>query len=73
MAKCRHIKQICFESELVDYTEDFKFRVFAVDPITKKINSLEQVLKLTEVYDQKGYMHRYVLKEMVEKALVNFE
>ena len=34
----------------------------------KKIN-LEKKINLTEVYDTKGYQHRYIIKQFLDGAL----
>ena len=38
-----------------DYSDVYKFRVFAEDPVTFKFMNMEQTLKLSEYYDEKGY------------------
>ena len=44
----------------------------AEDPKTGKTIRLEQSMSVAEVYDVKGYQHRYVVKKFLEDNLAKF-
>ena len=42
-------------------------------PNGKTNTQLEKIISVTEVFDVKGYQHRYKVKEFLDNALVSFE
>ena len=61
------IRKICFSSVLPDYKAEYNFEV-SVEMGTKKV-AYEKKIELTGVYDDKGYLHRYVVKKILEEVL----
>ena len=73
MDKIKEIKRFAFDATLEDYDDKYQFKISCVDPNTKKDITLTREISVTEVYDEKGYQHRYVLKKFVEGSLDQFE
>ena len=63
-----------FVSKVDDYTAHYNFNIELIpkDP-SGKVRTLSKHLELTEVYDEKGHQHRYVLKKFLEEALTSLE
>ena len=52
--------------------EQYKFTI-KVSPEKGKVTELNKALTLTETYDAKGYLHRYVVKDFLLEALDSLE
>ena len=55
-----------------DYDDKYQFRMEALDERTGKTVRLEQEISVAEVYDVKGYQHRYVIKKFLDENLEKF-
>ena len=62
------IKSIKFISTLEDYSVEYTLGMVLEMKSGKQIN-LEKKINLTEVYDAKGYQHRYIIKTFLDGAL----
>lgn len=49
-----------------DYDDMYQFKISAKDPKTNKECTLEKKISVTEIYDVKGYQHRYKVKEFLD-------
>ena len=58
-------QKIVFKSKIRDYTDKYEFSI-QID----KVN-LFQEHSVTEFYDEKGYLHRYKVREMLDSAINN--
>ena len=59
-----------------DYGDDYNFTadVYRNSGYKgKKIVQLVKKIKVTEVYDAKGYQHRYVVKQFLKEVLAGLE
>lgn len=59
-----------------DYSDEYSFRVDVKRTSSykgKKSVQLEKKIKVTEVYDRKGYQHRYIVKKFLEEVLLGLE
>ena len=57
-----------FDSKLEDYSDKYKFNIKLSKPGKKSIN-LSSTLSVTDFYDDKGYLHRYKVKEFLDASL----
>ena len=73
MDKIKHVKKFTFTATMEDYDDKYQFKIECVDPNTKKDITLTKEISVCDVYDEKGYQHRYVLKKFVESSLDQFE
>ena len=55
-----------------DYDDKYQFKMEALDERTGKRVLLEQEISVAEVYDVKGYQHRYVIKKFLDDNLQKF-
>mmetsp|Transcript_14162 Transcript_14162/g.24071 ORF Transcript_14162/g.24071 Transcript_14162/m.24071 type:complete len:84 (+) Transcript_14162:409-660(+) len=68
------VDRLKFVSTLEDYDDKFKFKISTLDKPNGRNNvELEKSISVTEIYDDKGYQHRYKVKEFLEEALSSFE
>ena len=70
------MQQIDFASTMEDYQDEYIFRVEVkrtADFKGKKSSHVEKKIKVTEVYDKKGYQHRYVVKKFLDEVLEGLE
>jgi len=56
-----------------DYSEDYKFKVNIKRSEGMKEIHMEKNIKITSVYDDKGYMHRYIIKEFLDEVLTGLQ
>ena len=73
------MERIDFSSSMEDYSDDYNFTADIYRSSAykgKKTVQLVKKIKVTEVYDTKGYQHRYVIKQFLNevlKGLDNFD
>ena len=56
-----------------DYSEDYHFTVNIKRSSGMKEIHMAKTIKITSVYDDKGYMHRYVIKEFLDEVLAGLQ
>lgn len=66
-------KVLHFDSVLEYHDHMYKFTINTTDEKTKKTISLSKEISVTECYDDKGYLHRYVLVPFLDEAIARFE
>ena len=65
---------IDFDSVLDEYDTVYKFTIKAADMKSPdKMISLSKEISVTKCYDDKGYLHRYVLQPFLDEAIKRFE
>ena len=74
--KLKNIERIDFASTIEDYGDEYNFRADLKRNANykgKKQVQLEKKIKVTDVYDSKGYQHRYVVQEFLKDVLAGLE
>ena len=66
MTKNKDIRKIKFISVLEDYSDKFTLKI---ETVGKKHTEFARTISVTQFYDEKGYMHRYKVKEFLEECL----
>ena len=51
----------------------YEFTIKMVSKSGNKTSTLNKKLPLTEVYDAKGYLHRYIVKDRLEESLADIK
>ena len=68
LKKVKNYDRIVFQSKIEEGRDDYEF-VIKTEHTTRKQITLNQNIKIGSVYDVKGYLHRYLVKEQLEKCL----
>ena len=69
----KNYKTILFQSKIEEGSDVYNLEIkTAADPKRKQI-TLNQNIKIGSVFDDKGYLHRYLVKSTLEKCLLQFE
>ena len=59
-----------------DYSDEYAFKVEVKRTSTFKVKpqaELIRTIKVTDVYDSKGYQHRYVVQQILDEVLAGLE
>ena len=68
LKKVKNYDNIVFQSKIEEGKDEYEFTIKTQHETRKQI-ALNQNIKIGSVYDVKGYLHRYLIKEELEKCL----
>ena len=68
MSRVKNYDNIIFQSKIPEGKDFYEFTIKTSHETRKEI-TLDQKIKIGAVYDTKGYLHRYLVKETFEKML----